>query len=145
MRQDWEPNRMYYFSTQCSMCMCTCRNSRPKVFCKKGVLRNFSKFRGKHLYQSLFLNKVIKKEAQVFSCEFCEISSNTFFTEYLRAAASVYFLLFDTSFPLLGQRFWKETILRSSNKPQDLLALYLDYSVLLLDDNSYSFGYAKAP
>ena len=33
----------------------------------------------------------IKKETltQVFTCEFCEISKNTFFTEYLRAAASV--------------------------------------------------------
>ena len=29
-----------------------------KSFCKKGVLRNFSKFTGKHLYQSLFFNKV---------------------------------------------------------------------------------------
>ena len=28
----------------------------PKVFCKKGVLRNFVKFTGKHLYQSLFFN-----------------------------------------------------------------------------------------
>ena len=30
----------------------------PEVFCKKGVLRNFAKFTGKHLCQSLFLNKV---------------------------------------------------------------------------------------
>ena len=32
----------------------------------------------------------IKKEslAQVFSCAFCEISKNTFFTEHLRTAAS---------------------------------------------------------
>ena len=29
-----------------------------KVFCKKGVLRNFVEFTGKHLCQSLFLNKV---------------------------------------------------------------------------------------
>ena len=29
-----------------------------KVFCKKGVLRNFTKFTGKHLCQSLFFNKV---------------------------------------------------------------------------------------
>ena len=33
-------------------------NSRPEVFCKKGVLRNFAKFTGKHLCQSFFLNKV---------------------------------------------------------------------------------------
>ena len=33
----------------------------------------------------------IKKEtlAQVFYCEFCEISKNTFFTEHLWATASV--------------------------------------------------------
>ena len=34
------------------------RNSRPEVFCKKVVLRNFAKFTGKHLCQSLFFNKV---------------------------------------------------------------------------------------
>ena len=26
------------------------RSSRPEVFCKKAVLRNFAKFTGKHLY-----------------------------------------------------------------------------------------------
>ena len=34
------------------------RISHPEVFCKKGVLRNFAKFIGKHLYQCLFFNKV---------------------------------------------------------------------------------------
>ena len=34
------------------------RSSRPEVFCKKGVLRNFAKFTGKRLCQSLFFNKV---------------------------------------------------------------------------------------
>ena len=34
------------------------RNSRPEMSCKKGVLRNFSKFAGKHRCQSLFFNKV---------------------------------------------------------------------------------------
>ena len=34
------------------------RSSRPEVFCKKGVLRNFAKFTGKqYLYQGLFFNK----------------------------------------------------------------------------------------
>ena len=32
------------------------RNSRPKMFCKIGALRNFTKFTGKHLCQSLFVN-----------------------------------------------------------------------------------------
>ena len=32
----------------------TDRSSRPVVFCKKGVLRHFTKFTRKHLCQSLF-------------------------------------------------------------------------------------------
>ena len=56
------------------------------MFCKKGILRNFAKFTGKHLCQSVFFNKTaeasnfIQKEtlAQLFSCEICEISKNTF-------------------------------------------------------------------
>ena len=34
------------------------RSSRPDVFCEKSVLRNFAKFTGRHLCQSLFFNKV---------------------------------------------------------------------------------------
>ena len=73
------------------------RSSRPEVFFKKGVLRNFAKFIGKNLCQSLFFNKIagktcsfIKKEtlAQVFSCEFCKISEKSFFAELLRMTAS---------------------------------------------------------
>ena len=66
-------------------------SNRPKVFCEKGVLKNFAKFTGKHLFQGLVFNKVpktcniIKKEAlaQVFSYEFCEVFKNTFFIEHL--------------------------------------------------------------
>ena len=63
------------------------RSSRPDVFCKKGVLRNFGKFTGKLLCKSLNFNKVagltcnfikIETLAQEFSCEFSEISQNTF-------------------------------------------------------------------
>ena len=36
------------------------RSSRPEVFCKKGAVKNFSKFIGKHLCQNLFFNKVVK-------------------------------------------------------------------------------------
>ena len=73
----------------------TVKLSPPEVFYKKDVLRNFAKFIGKHLCQGLFFNKVscnfIKKEtlAQVFSCEFCEIPKNTFFTEHLWTTASL--------------------------------------------------------
>ena len=33
-------------------------STHPEVFCKKGDLRNFAIFTGKHLTQSLFFNKV---------------------------------------------------------------------------------------
>ena len=33
------------------------RSSRPEVFCKKGFLRNFVKFTGKHLCQNLFFSE----------------------------------------------------------------------------------------
>ena len=69
------------------------RSSHQRCSIKKCVLRNFAKFTGKHLCQSLFFNKVaglrpatlLKKEtlALVFSCEFYEISKNTIFTEHL--------------------------------------------------------------
>ena len=35
-----------------------CQNSRPEMFCKKGVLRNFETFTEIHLYQGLSFNKV---------------------------------------------------------------------------------------
>ena len=56
---------------------------------KKDALRNFTKFTGKHLCQGLYFNfcrpkacNFNKKEtlAQVFPCEFCEVSKDTFFT-----------------------------------------------------------------
>ena len=34
------------------------RSSRPEMFCKKGVLRNLTKFTRKHWCHSLFFNKV---------------------------------------------------------------------------------------
>ena len=66
------------------------RSNHRRCSLRKGVLRNFAKFTRKHLCQSLFFNKAadlrpkacnfFKKETleQVFSCEFCEISQNTF-------------------------------------------------------------------
>ena len=47
-----------YFEEHLRMAASTVRSSRPEVFCKKGVLRNVTKFTGKHLCQSLFFNKV---------------------------------------------------------------------------------------
>ena len=66
------------------------RNSHQRCSIEIGVLRNFTKFTGKHLCQSLFFNKVAAQTlAQVFSCEFCEIFKNILFTENFRVTASV--------------------------------------------------------
>ena len=40
------------------MALWGCRSSCPEVFRKEDVPRNFSKFTGKHLWQTLFFNKV---------------------------------------------------------------------------------------
>ena len=67
------------------------------VFYRKVVLKNFAKFTRKHLWRSLFFNKVaglacnlIKKETpeQALSCEFCGIFKYTYSEEQLRRAAS---------------------------------------------------------
>ena len=44
------------------------RSSRPDVFCKKGVFRNFTKFTGKYLCQSLFFNKVAGLRSEKRRC-----------------------------------------------------------------------------
>ena len=73
------------------------RSSCPEVFYKKSVLRNFAKFIGKHLCQSLELylkrdsgRNFMKKEnlAQMVSCEFCGISKKTFYYRTPLVAAS---------------------------------------------------------
>ena len=57
------------------------RISRPGVFCKKGALKIFAKFRGKHLSYSFVFNKVAGISLQLYQkrdfrtgafCEFCE-------------------------------------------------------------------------
>ena len=46
----------------CRKILFTLRSSHRWCSVKKGVLSNFAKFTGKHLCQSFFFNKVIKKE-----------------------------------------------------------------------------------
>ena len=69
-------------------------SSRQEVFCKKDILRNFAKFTWVSFLLKLqdSVCNFIKKEtlAQVFSCEFCEISKNTYFTEHVWTTASIY-------------------------------------------------------
>ena len=69
------------------------RSSRPEVFCKKGVLKNFTKCTGKHLCQSFFFNKVaglrpatllkMRLWHRCFPVNFAKFSRTPFFTEHL--------------------------------------------------------------
>ena len=59
-----------------------------EVFWKIGFLKNFAKFTGQHLCQSLSFNKVANLSlAEVFSSEFCQIPKNVFLTDQLWATA----------------------------------------------------------
>ena len=67
---------------------------RPEVFCKKGVLRNFTQFTRKHVCQSLFLNKgadlrsatLLKKKLwhRCFPGNFGKFLRTPFFKEHLQ-------------------------------------------------------------
>ena len=46
-----------------------CRSSRPEVFCKKVVLRNFAKLTGKHMCQSLFFDKAAGRRPEACFCK----------------------------------------------------------------------------
>ena len=57
---------------------CTRQKQPPEVFRKIGVLRNFAKFTGKHLCQSLFFNKVVGlRPATLLKRKLLEISQNS--------------------------------------------------------------------
>ena len=84
------------------------RSSRPEVFCKKGALRNFTKFTGKHLCQSLFSNKVaglrpatlLKKRPwhRCFLMNFTKFLRTPFYIEHLWCL-----LLFDSYFMFIAK------------------------------------------
>ena len=65
----FKPSQHSTFNMVCNMSydmferLAPALSSRPEVFCKIRVLRNFAKFTGKHLRQSLFL---IKLQAQAW-------------------------------------------------------------------------------
>ena len=57
-------------------------SSRPEAFCKKSVLRNFAKFSGKHLCQSLFLIK--RLWYRCFPVNFAKFLRTPILAEHLR-------------------------------------------------------------
>ena len=62
------------------------RSSRPEVFCKKGVFRNFTEFIGKHLCQSLFWPATLLKKRLWHRCfpeNFLKFLRTPFLKEHL--------------------------------------------------------------
>ena len=100
------------------------RSSHRRCSVRKSVLRNFAKFTGKHLCQSLFFNKVVglrsgtrdsgkRDSGQVFSCEFYEISKNNFFNFLTTASVNSTKITFhDLSkiFVLLAMQFLRSCL-----------------------------------
>ena len=83
------------------------RSSRPEVFYKKGVLRNFAKLTGKHLCQSLFFKKsasvrpatllLMRLWHQCFPVNFAKFLRTSFFMEHL-----LWLPLIEASFRILA-------------------------------------------
>ena len=76
------------------------RSSHRRCSVRKGVLRNFAKFTGKHLCQGFLFNKVAglvakqlywnRTSAWVFRCKFAAYFEDTFSQEHLWMTASTY-------------------------------------------------------
>ena len=60
------------------------RSSCWEVFCKKGVLGNFTNTQEKTCVRVFLIKLKKESQLQVFSCEPCNIFKNTFFIEHLR-------------------------------------------------------------
>ena len=91
--------------------------------------------------QSLFFNKVYKKEAlaQVFSCERCKISKNTFFTELLLENASDYF--YSNFVQILGR---SEIYANESVNQQSGLVVYLPTTIIFNLNHEMKHGGNKS-
>ena len=116
--------------------VCKDRSSHQRYSIIKDVLRDFAKFTGRQLCQSLFFNKLqaLEKEtlAQgLFSCEFCEISNNTFFIEHLQVTASVKVKTELTKFQQLMLIFHRQKYVQTS-----FYCCLYQFDVLQLEEDS---------
>ena len=70
------------------------------MFCKKGFLKTFAKFTGKHRLQNQDCNFIKKETGQEFSYKFCGITSTV--------AASKYYGKIPIKLPVLNMNTEKE-------------------------------------
>ena len=118
------PSKLFFLKQQSQNHIFThYRSSRRELFCKKGVLRNLAKFTGRHLWQSLFFNKVpglgpatllkkslrtatlLKKRPQrrCFPVSFAKFGRTPFLVEHLRWLLLTLENIFENSFLFYGQ------------------------------------------
>ena len=92
-----------------------CSEAATKGVLWKKVLLEISQNSKKNTCAKVSIKLYLKRDsAQVFSCEFCEISINTFFTEHLWTTASVCFkrksettIISSDSWSSQLEEFWK--------------------------------------
>ena len=100
------------------ICDLPLRSSNSEVFYKKGVVKNFAKFTGKHLCWRLFSldskrpTTLLKRDSKIgVSCDICKIFKKSFFF-FFRTAPVVA----SEIFPFREQRFFKVRISPSKTK-----------------------------
>ena len=96
------------------------RSSHQRCSAKKGVLRNFAKFTGKHLCQSTFFNKVAG----------------------LRSATLLKKILWHRCFPVNFAKFLKTPFLQNTSRR---LLLSLNKNWKKQEKKSYFFSYLVTP
>ena len=102
------------------------KSSRLEVFCKKDNLKNFAKFTGKHLCQSLFFNKVaglrsatfFKKRFwhRCFSMNFAKFLKALFFIEHLRWLLLIKYNLGSHKMNTLANKHTRKQTNKQTNK-----------------------------
>ena len=89
------------------------RSSHRRSSVKKGVVRILSENMGKLCLSARPATLLRESLAQVSSCEFSEISKNTFFTEHLRTAASkrmnIFLKIWSCRNKKEDNKFWQKT------------------------------------
>ena len=112
------------------------------MFCEKGVLRNFAKFTGKHLCQSLFFNKVagprpttlVKKRLwhRRFPVNFAKFLGTRFLTEHLQ-----WLLLYIVNYTDISHACPIDINIKVTDSIYDIFSPYLSITVNYSECSSF--------